>query len=305
MYLAFGSSLVGLCFWVSLGTPFLMSELDDELEAINAIYPECLHELGDRIYRITVPEHSEVGVVLSFPLKYPEEACTIIQVVAKEYDESYLESKFNEILLNVWQGQVCVFELLMELQQFMDEYVKLRPPPPKQPVQPVKEKEKTKPVTEDTKSSVSNVSIDYTAGWTSLEPINDRQLTFIAYARECHSVDEAREYIDHLTQDKRIARAAHNITAWRIKADNGVQFQDCDDDGETAAGGRVLHLLTMMDRWNVVVCVLRWFGGIHLGPDRFKHINLAARDAVVRLEEEQLAKGSGRGEDRSSRRERR
>lgn len=25
--------------------------------------------------------------------------------------------------------------------------------------------------------------------------------------------------------------------------ENGVTFQDCDDDGETAAGGRLLHLL--------------------------------------------------------------
>lgn len=38
----------------------------------------------------------------------------------------------------------------------------------------------------------------------------------------------------------------------------------------------------MMDVWNVVVVVSRYFGGIHLGPDRFKHINTAARDAVTK-----------------------
>lgn len=37
----------------------------------------------------------------------------------------------------------------------------------------------------------------------------------------------------------------------------------------------------MMDAWNVIVVVSRWFGGTHLGPDRFKHINSAARDAVI------------------------
>mmetsp|Transcript_39437 Transcript_39437/g.88269 ORF Transcript_39437/g.88269 Transcript_39437/m.88269 type:complete len:124 (-) Transcript_39437:78-449(-) len=31
---------------------------------------------------------------------------------------------------------------------------------------------------------------------------------------------------------------------------------------------------------NVVVMVTRWFGGIHLGPDRFKHINNAARGVL-------------------------
>lgn len=38
----------------------------------------------------------------------------------------------------------------------------------------------------------------------------------------------------------------------------------------------------MMDAWNVVVVVTRWFGGTHLGPDRFKHINVAAREAVIK-----------------------
>lgn len=37
-----------------------------------------------------------------------------------------------------------------------------------------------------------------------------------------------------------------------------------------------------MDVWNTIVVVSRWFGGIHLGPDRFKHINSAARDAVIK-----------------------
>ena len=31
---------------------------------------------------------------------------------------------------------------------------------------------------------------------------------------------------------------------------------------------------------NILVVVTRYFGGIHLGPDRFKHINQAARNAL-------------------------
>lgn len=30
----------------------------------------------------------------------------------------------------------------------------------------------------------------------------------------------------------------------------------------------------------MLVVVTRWFGGIQLGPDRFKHINHAARNAL-------------------------
>ena len=33
--------------------------------------------------------------------------------------------------------------------------------------------------------------------------------------------------------------------------------------------------------WNdVIVVVSRWYGGIHLGPDRFRHINNAARTVL-------------------------
>jgi Uncharacterized protein family UPF0029 len=55
---------------------------------------------------------------------------------------------------------------------------------------------------------------------------------------------------------------------------------DNDDDGETAAGGRLAHLLQILEVPNVLVVVTRYFGGIHLGPDRFKHINQAARAAL-------------------------
>ena len=57
-------------------------------------------------------------------------------------------------------------------------------------------------------------------------------------------------------------------------------MQDCDDDGETHAGSRMLHLLEILNCQNVLVVVTRWYGGTHLGPDRFKHINNAARNVL-------------------------
>ena len=53
--------------------------------------------------------------------------------------------------------------------------------------------------------------------------------------------------------------------------------QDYDDDGEDAAGGRLLHLLQILDVKNTIVVVSRWYGGVKLGPARFTHINNAAR----------------------------
>ncbi len=59
-----------------------------------------------------------------------------------------------------------------------------------------------------------------------------------------------------------------------------VLKQDYDDDGESAAGGRLLKLLMLVGAQNVVVVVSRWFGGVLLGPSRFTHINNAARQLL-------------------------
>lgn len=68
---------------------------------------------------------------------------------------------------------------------------------------------------------------------------------------------------------------------------------DYDDDGESAAGSRLAHLLEILELENVLVVVSRWYGGTLLGADRFKHINQAARDA---LEKAGLLGGSGAGQ---------
>jgi len=57
--------------------------------------------------------------------------------------------------------------------------------------------------------------------------------------------------------------------------------EDRDDDGETGAGDKVLYLLQRMNVVNVVVMITRWFGGIHLGNDRFKHITNVAKDIIL------------------------
>lgn len=91
-----------------------------------------------------------------------------------------------------------------------------------------------------------------------------------------------KRMMEALLQNRKIAAATHNIMAYRIIIpEKGTILQDYDDDGETAAGSRLLHLLQIVDAINVVVVVSRWFGGILLGPDRFKHINNAARSLLL------------------------
>ncbi|KAJ2965908.1 hypothetical protein NUW54_g13960 [Trametes sanguinea] len=51
-----------------------------------------------------------------------------------------------------------------------------------------------------------------------------------------------------------------------------------DDDGEKYAGGRVLKVMQAEGVIDAVVIVSRWYGGEMLGPARFDHIELCARE---------------------------
>ncbi|KAF9006715.1 imprinted and ancient [Cyathus striatus] len=112
------------------------------------------------------------------------------------------------------------------------------------------------------------------------DPILDRKSAFVGRACRISHPSEVPLVLSYLMSDRRISRAAHPIiNAWRCQV-GSVLHQDNDDDGETAAGGRLAHLLQILEINDVLVVVTRYFGGIHLGPDRFKHINQAARNAL-------------------------
>lgn len=130
------------------------------------------------------------------------------------------------------------------------------------------------------------------AAWTLSDPYTEMKSTFLARAAVVRTPAQASGYVAQLlATDKRARAATHNITAWRVRGAGAASYQDCDDDGETAAGGRVLKLLQMMDVWDVMVVVTRWYGGQKLGPRRFAVINTVAREAVVRLVGEGAAGG--------------
>lgn len=131
--------------------------------------------------------------------------------------------------------------------------------------------------------------IDSPPDWILSDIISEKKSVFLGRAVRVESLAQAQAFLEHLTAtDKKAAVATHNISAWRIKekkdanADAETQIQDYDDDGESAAGGRLLHVMQMMDVWNVLVVVSRWYGGIQLGPARFRLINEAGRDALLK-----------------------
>lgn len=110
------------------------------------------------------------------------------------------------------------------------------------------------------------------------QPFTDRKSTFQGHACPVHCVEDVRSFLALLLDDRKIERAIHNMLAYRIVGDFVVK--DNDEDGEDAAGSKLSHLLELTKAENVAVVVTRWFGGILLGPDRFKHISTAARETL-------------------------
>jgi hypothetical protein len=115
--------------------------------------------------------------------------------------------------------------------------------------------------------------------FTQSELITDRKSKFRAYAAWTESVGDARAFVSFLDSvDRRVGDATHRMLVWKTAGTCGR-----DDDGETGAGDRVLFLLDRLNLDNVAVCIVRWYGGIQLGADRFKHISNAAREALTAL----------------------
>ncbi|GAA5871037.1 hypothetical protein JCM16303_001672 [Sporobolomyces ruberrimus] len=115
----------------------------------------------------------------------------------------------------------------------------------------------------------------------STEGLLDRKSLFVAHAARVKSMAEVDAVMSTLLANNKIAKATHNISAYHFIAADGIKHSDNDDDGEKAAGSTLASLLEKIAVQDIIVVVSRWYGGIHLGADRFKDINQAARDALV------------------------
>ena len=88
--------------------------------------------------------------------------------------------------------------------------------------------------------------------------------------------------VAQLRQEKRFARATHN--SWAVLLDDGGAREGVrHDDGETGAGAVILRMLEREGLVNHIVIVTRWYGGVKLGGDRFRHVTGAVRTYLAQL----------------------
>ena len=74
--------------------------------------------------------------------------------------------------------------------------------------------------------------------------------------------------LKELKRDKSYAKATHNT--WGAVLSDGGPIKG--DDGESGAGMVILRMLERAGLTDHVIVVTRWYGGKHLGGDRFRHV---------------------------------
>jgi hypothetical protein len=261
--------------------------IQDEVTSLNAIFDEGTLSLVDedvRLYSLRLPSLPSITLRVEFPADYPEAPPSVLgtQSVGQDVPKgmgSRAVEVIRDVLAEVYRpGEACLYDLLEEAREALEKAEEqgdllLHD---QHEGQHTKEQEAAHMPSDP----VADIGPD--PPWTIAPALEEKKSVFLARVAPVSSPAQARQYVAHLiATDKKAARATHNMTAWRIKGPNDTSYQDCDDDGETAAGSRMLHLMQLMDVWDVMVIVTRWYGGVLLGPDRFRIINTAAREALL------------------------
>uniref|UniRef100_A0A096NDH1 Protein IMPACT n=8 Tax=Cercopithecidae TaxID=9527 RepID=A0A096NDH1_PAPAN len=278
---------------------------NEEIEAMAAIYGEewCVIDDCAKIFCIRISDDIDdpkwtLCLQVMLPNEYPGTAPPIYQLNApwlKGQERADLSNSLEEIYIqNI--GESILYLWVEKIRDVLIQKSQMTEPGPD-----VKKKTEEEDVEcEDDlilacqpESSVKALDFDISETRTEVEveelppidhgiPITDRRSTFQAHLAPVVCPKQVKMVLSKLYENKKIASATHNIYAYRIYCEDKQTFlQDCEDDGETAAGGRLLHLMEILNVKNVMVVVSRWYGGILLGPDRFKHINNCARNILV------------------------
>ncbi|XP_069112945.1 protein IMPACT-like isoform X1 [Argopecten irradians] len=266
---------------------------EEEVEALAAIYGADFSVVSKEahIYNIEVRNedlrsHRNITVEITMPPGYPQESPPLYQLTApwlRREEKQTLEDSLADIYCeNIGESIIYLWiERIREVVQAQldDSCSDVSPRSAKSTSAVSDEEDLDFDLSElviTTSEQPDDGEVLECPPISSGEPIIDRKSTFQGHLAPVIHKKQVKQVLDTLYHNKKIANATHNIYAYRI-CEGGTVYQGCEDDGETNAGSRMLHLLQILGTENVMVVVSRWYGGILLGPDRFKHINNAAR----------------------------
>ena len=107
-----------------------------------------------------------------------------------------------------------------------------------------------------------------------IDPVlTDRGSKYAVTGSDAKTKADALAVLKQLKRSKKFAKATHNTWALLSSIEGGIK----NDDGEAGAGIIILRMLEREELFDHVVIVTRWFGGTHLGGDRFRRVQDCVR----------------------------
>lgn len=262
-----------------------MDDIENEIALACGIYEDALIRDPDDPFTLSFRLPFELLVSISFPKRgYP--GAQGLQFVVMNAPNAVLCSRFQQCITKVLQSDLALQEeegnvLLLALPLLMssaEEFEK----------KILHEREEVRQKNENEKESIAEVAESMQQDEQKMtffqsKPIVDRKSKFIAHLVPVQSVDDVHNAVQFLRHQKDIA-IAHHPAMWAYRYVDPASGRLCSgmyDDGETGASSRILFVMESLQVEGWLVAVTRWFGGILLGSDRFKHIMSVTRDVIT------------------------
>ncbi|MDB5664585.1 YigZ family protein [Cypionkella sp.] len=113
-----------------------------------------------------------------------------------------------------------------------------------------------------------------------LDVLRDRGSRYAVSGGAVQGREGVGTFLAELKRAKKFAKATHNTWACVLSEEGALK----GDDGEAGAGAVILKMLERAELRNHIVVVTRWYGGVHLGGDRFAHVVTSVRAYLEALE---------------------
>jgi len=106
---------------------------------------------------------------------------------------------------------------------------------------------------------------------------------FIAYSFPVHSEENVKEKLEEVKKLEHSAR--HHCYAYILNSDKSAQRANDDGEPSSTAGKPILGQILSNDLTNILIVVVRYFGGVKLGvPGLIRSYKTAALDAISNSE---------------------
>ncbi|KAI0894667.1 hypothetical protein F4806DRAFT_497913 [Annulohypoxylon nitens] len=156
-------------------------------------------------------------------------------------------------------------------------------------------------ITSASQNTTSETSVNpATRSWSASQPVTLKQSTFIVRSTHITKSSERQSAMQSLfTSIPSLQSASHNAWAYRIRVPTNLFGattikEESFDDGEGGCGDFLLKNMREINAVDTLVVMTRWYGGIMLGPDRWRIMRNCLNDALaerLRVTGEQAALG--------------